>query len=531
MRACSSLLFWLLCARGALAQTAAPIAPPTAPADDKPAAIEAFENPVEPPPRPIETFENPAVAVTPAPVEPILKTGPELPSIRLRGTVRGESSVDTHFDSPRNVPLAENVAEGRLRAMVGVDVKVTSNLRLVLEGRAQLRFVTQRSFDRAKAFFEPMLGEAFVDLYTDAVDWRLGNQRIVIGANTALAASDALNPRDLRESFVQGELEDTVLPTFAIRAQGELGKLNWLAAYAPFFTPHRYFVFGQDEALSQPGLAPAFDNRRIDPSIEDSVQDRVLETQRPVPFAGDLALRVVSRGRVKIGASWVWMNEKLPRVAVDPEVSALSRAQASGRPLDSAAALSVANRFSAGEVLVRGTYLRQHLFSLEGSSIIGPGQLDVDLTFSPRQTFVDPGFAPINKASLTWVLGFSQASVSPVFYSVSYLGLAIPGVAASEQLLLVEPATAVGGARTAFFHLLMGTVAMPVWQDRFELQLRAAFEPIQRSFAVGPRVTFQAIEGLKIWLAAEVYEGPAWSAFGYFSRNDKIGVGVRYELF
>ena len=291
MRARTSL-FWLLCARAALAQTAAPIAPGVAPADEKPAAIEAFENPVEPTAGPaVEAFERPAV--TAAPVEPVRPAAPELPSIRLRGTVRGESSVDTHFDSPRNVPLAENVAEGRLRALVGVDVKVTSNLRLVLEGRAQLRFVTQRSFDRAKAFFEPMLGEAFVDLYTDAVDWRLGNQRIVIGANTALAASDALNPRDLRESFVQGELEDTVLPVFALRAQGELGKLNWLAAYAPFFTPHRYFVFGQDEALSQPGLAPAFDNRRVDPSIEDAVQDRVLETQRPVPFAGDLALRVV----------------------------------------------------------------------------------------------------------------------------------------------------------------------------------------------------------------------------------------------
>lgn len=491
---------WVLCARAAMAQSE---------------EIESFENAPEAAPAKIETIE----------------VVPQKPSVQLRGTVRGDTSVDTHFDSPRNVPLAENVAEARVRALIGVDVKVTSNIRLVLEGRAQVRFVTQRNFDRAKAFFEPMLGDAFVDLYTDKVDFRIGNQRIAIGANAALAPADSLNPRDLRESLIQGELEDTVLPVFAIRARGEIGQLDWLAAYTPFFTPHRYFVFGQDEALAQPGLAPAFDNRRIDPSIEDSVQDRVLETRRPVPFAGDIALRVVSRGKVKLGASWVWLNEKMPRVTVDSEVAALSRSQAAGKSLDSAAALSVANRFAAGEVLARGTYLRQHLFSLEGSTLIGPGQLDADVTFSPRQTFVDPGFAPINKASVTWVLGFSQASDSPVVYSVNYLGMAVPGVLANEQLLLIEPATSVGEARTAFFHLIMGTIAVPVWRDRFELQLRAAFEPIQRSFAIGPRVTFQAIEGLKLWLAAELYEGSAWSAFGYYSRNDKVIFGARYDVF
>ncbi len=480
----------------------------------------------------IESFES-----TPTPRQPLsaptehAAESSGLPSVQLHGHVKGEAGLDTQFDSPRNVPLAENVADARLRAVMGVDVKITSKLRLVLEGRAQLRFATQRNFDRAKAFFEPMLGEAFVDLYTEPVDFRLGNQRIALGANAALAPADALNPRDLRESLIQGELEDTVLPVFAIRAQGELGQVSWLAAYTPFFQPHRYFVFGQDEALTQPSLAPAFDNRRIDPSIEDAVQDRVLETRRPVPFAGDVAVRVVSRGRVKVGASWVWLNEKLPRLTVDPEVAAISRASAAGKTLDAAAALSISNRFQAGEVLATGTYLRQHLFSLEGSALLGPGQLDVDLTYSPRQTFIDPGFAPINKAAVTWVLGYSQASESPVIYSVSYLGMAIPGVKAQEQLLLIEPATAVGGDRAAFFHLLMGTIAVPVWQKRFELQLRAAFEPIGRSFSLGPRVTYQAIDGLKIWLSAEVYEGVAWSAFGYFSRNDKVVLGVRYDVF
>ncbi|MBL8910484.1 MAG: hypothetical protein JNM17_07245, partial [Archangium sp.] len=244
---------------------------------------------------------------------------PNAPSIRFFGWTSAYTALDTRFDSQRGAPLAENVFEGRARAVLGVDVKINEHLRLVLEGRAQVRGAFQRDFDRAKGFFEPMLGDAYVDLYTSKVDIRVGQQRIALGANAGLAPIDALNPRDLRE--MAGDLEVGILPVFAVRARGEIGKLSWLAAYVPFFQPHRTFVFGQDEGLLQPAFGAALDNTRIDPSVEDFLQDRVLETQRPPPFAGDLALRLSSDGRVKFGANWVWMNEKLPRVTMDPELS------------------------------------------------------------------------------------------------------------------------------------------------------------------------------------------------------------------
>ncbi len=476
-----------------------------------------------------EPFEEVDAGVAAAPVLEAFKTEPSGPTVRLYGWTSAYTSLDTRFDSQRGAALAENVWEGRLRAVLGVDVKISEHVRLVLEGRAQVRGATQRDFDRAKGFFEPMLGDAFVDLYTSKVDVRVGNQRIPLGANAALAPADALNPRDLRESAA--DLEDALLPVFALRAQGELGKLSWLAAYVPFFQPHRYFVFGQDDGLLQPTFGAALDNTRIDPSVEDYLQDRVLETQRPVPFAGDVALRVANDGRVKLGASWVWMNEKMPRVRVDPELSKVLASQAAGRPVDQAAAVSVLNRFQAGETLYRGFYGRQHLFSLEASALLGPGQLDVDLTYSPRQTFYDADFAPTDKASVTWVASYSQASDSPVLYSLSYLGMAIPDIGAREQLALLEPATAAGAPHTAFFHLFIGFVGVSVWNKRFELSLRGTFEPVQRSFSVAPRGTWQAVEGLKVFLAAEFYEGTPWSPFGYFGRNDRVLLGARYELF
>ncbi len=356
-------------------------------------------------------------------------------------------------------------------------------------------------------------------------------QRVSLGANAGLAAVDAVNPRDLRERPLGSEPEDTFLSTFAIRAQGEVGKLSWLAAYAPFFQPNRYVLFGQDEALLQPALAPSFDTRRIDASVEDINQERALETARPPLFAGDVALQVSSTGKVKVGATWAWVNEKMPRVRIDPELSAVMSAQAAGRPVDQAATASVFNRLQAGEQLFRGTYARQHILAAQASALLGPAQLDVDVSYSPRQTFFDASFNPIDKAAISWVATVSQASDSKFVYALSYLGLAVPDVLSAEQLILLEPATAMGANRAAMFHLLLGTASYTLLDDRLELSARGAVELMQGSFAVSPRVTWLGVENLKLWLSGEFSVGSQYSPFGYFSRNNKVVIGARYELF
>jgi len=469
----------------------------------------------------IESFEPVDAGAPIANVESFETPKTWQPSVHAYGWTQLYGSVDTRFDSPRGSAMAENVGEVRWRAWLGLDVKLLDWVRVVVEGRFQARGTAQRDGDRLKGFFEPMLGDAYVDLYTRYVDIRIGNQRIPLGANVGFAPADALNARDFRETV--GEPEDFVIPVFAIRAQGDVGPISWLAAYVPFFTPNRFFLFGQDESVLQPVFARSLDNTRIDPSIEDYVQDHLMETKRPAPFVGDVALRAKYQGRVNIGASWVWMNEKTSQVTMDPELQRAFTSQA--------AAVSVLNRAQAGETLYTGRYLRQHLFSLEGSALLGPGQLDVDASYTPRQTFYDQSFKPVNKQAVTWVASYSQASDSPFFFAVSYMGMAIPDIGAKEQLVIIEPATARGAPHTAFFHLFSAALAYSFLDKRFEVSVRGSFEPIQRSFSISPRFTWAAVDGLKVFVMGEIYEGSAWSAFGYFNRNDRVILGARYELF
>ncbi len=469
----------------------------------------------------------PAAAPAPAPEE--FQSAPAAPTVRVSGGVHLRVGVDTDFEERRADGLSEQVVDTWGRATLGTDVKLSPSLRLLVEGRALWRANAERGLVEGKALFEPTLGEAFLDVYTRHVDVRVGQQTLAFGANAAFAPTDVLNPRDFRVGPVLAEPEDAKLPVFAARALATVGPLSVTGVWVPVFQPHRYSVFGQDDAIIQPGLGVGVPFT-VDASIEGQLQPHLLESERP-QFAGDVGLRVGSEvGGVRVGASWVWMHEKLPQVRLDPELEALMRAEERGEPPEAALVLSVQERLRAGEQLATGRYMRQHIFGLEASTLVGPAQLDVDVGFSPAQTFFDDRLRPLRKRALTWVLGVSQAEESNFVYALTYQGLAVPGVEERELLVLLEPGTARGMARTAFLHLLVGDVRYSALEGALELGFRGAFEAVQRSFVLVPRVEYRLVEGVQVGLAAEVYAGEPYSPFGYFGRNDQVLGTLRLTL-
>lgn len=477
---------------------------------------------------------EPAIAESVKSREPTAGDGaPVNSSARVFGTAKAQLGVHTQWSGTSDGTSSENVVGLRSRANLGLDWKASESVRVTVEGRALWRGAAQEGLRRGKAYFEPTLGEAFVDLYTPHVDLRFGNQIVAFGANAILAPTDRLNPIDLRENFLSGDPEDWKLSVLAVRALGAIGPWTWTAFFAPFFTPDRYTVFGQDEALIQPALGLGIP-LSIDPSIEDQLQSNLLETERPnaFPHLGDFGVRVGTEvGRVKLGLSWAWMNEKLPVVALDPQLAAAVAVLARGGIPDPSLVLSLQDRLRSGARLITGTYPRQHIFAAEASRLFGPVQIDLDLGFSPAQTFYDAQLLAIRKHAATLVLGVSQAAESRFLYALTYAAIAVPSLDADQTLFLLEPHSAAGARRTGIFHVIVATASYWVLDDRLQLGVRGAFEPVQHSFALGPRATYKIKEGLSIWAGVELYEGASFSPFGYYGRNDQIAAGVRADLF
>lgn len=450
---------------------------------------------------------------------------------RLRARLGGQVAVDTRFEPTPALGWAENAFDADAWAVVGAEIRLGERSSLSLEARARWRAAAQAGFGRPKADAEAWLGETFLDLYGAWADLRIGWQRIPLGANAVLAPADALNARDLRTGALFGEPDGALLPAPAVRAQGELGPVRWLLAYVPFFQPHRYALIGQDAALIQPA-AEAYFPLALDPTIEDLATEHLLETQRPPGFgvSGDLAARAsVELWKTRLGVGWLWANEKFPALSVDPELAYLMKAVSLERAPDPAVLVSVQNRLAAGEPLFRGTYPRRHLLWAEGSAIAGPVQVDVDLAYSPAQTFFSDGLGALRRPAVTWVLGVSPAERTEVTYAVTYLGMAVPGVPADELLFLLEPSTARGAERTAWFHLVAAAVSRTFFDDSLEVALAVAVEPVQRSFTIAPRVTYRVADQVRVGLGAAFYEGPPTSPFGYVDRNDEVAVSVEWE--
>jgi hypothetical protein len=471
----------------------------------------------------VEAWDEPSAAAPDAPAV----------AARVYGTLRTRAGVDTSFDSPRGDPLGENVFDLGARLTLGMDAELSAHVRAVVEGWAFWRGTAQRGLQRQKAVFEPELGEAYVDLYTPKVDVRLGNQVVAFGANPAFAPADQLNPRDLRESYLLSEWADGKLPNLAARARGTWGKVDWTAAYFPFFRPNRFTLTGQDEALLQPALG-LWVPLTPDPSIEDGLQPHLLETTRPnaLPWNGDLGLRATTRAAAtRLGLSWIWIHEKTPTVELDPELAALVRARARGVEPEPSLWVSLQERAAAGQALWSGRYHRQHVLSAEAQRLVGGAQLDVDVSWSPAQTLLGSDLQPLRKQTFSAVVGLSQASESRFFYNLTWLALAVPELPSDGYLFLLEPATAAGAPRTVWFHALAAMASWRLLDERLTLSVRAAVEPVQRSWVLAPKVAWKGPGRVTAALGAELYGGRPWSPFGYYGRNDQVVGLLSVDLF
>lgn len=189
------------------------------------------------------------------------------------------------------------------------------------------------------------------------------------------------------------------------------------------------------------------------------------------------------------------------------------------------------SRLAAQEHLYSATYRRQHIFGVDASFLSGPLQIDADIGYSPRQTFIDSQLRPLSKSVLSWVVSLARAEEGDVAYAAGYQGMAVFGVGAREQLLLIEPAYAVGAERPAWLHLFWGQLGYRQSDSRWEFSVRALFEPIGRSVAVAPQVTFHPSECWKLWLAGDLFFGSDFSPLGYFRRDSQVVAGARFDFF
>ncbi len=462
---------------------------------------------------------------------------------RFYGNLRSRLAIDTRFDSRPGDPLPENVAELQSWALLGGEAAITDRFKIVVEGKFRHRAVEERpppgqpfllvNGQNAKATFEAMPNEVYLDWYTPQADFRFGNQVMSFGANAQFAPADVLNPVDLREGLLFNDPSDVKLPVLAARARGELYGVNWMVAYVPFFVPDKFDLYGQDEALIQPypGLNPVLPN--LDRSVEDREQQSFIITQLPkdLPQYGDIAARLTTHvGPATLGVDYAYTREKLPEVIVDPELARFATEGPQAPFSDPATALSLSQRYGAGEKLLTGTFPRYQVGEVEGSALLGPVQLDADVGYSPERLYVDSKLNPVFHPTAVGTFTVADARGTNLTLLATVVVLWVFDIPQGEQLLLVDLPGAEAKEHNTIGAGVMAFAGYRFLNDQLEIEGRAFLDARQWSRAGGLKATWRFNDHVHGSLGGEYWDGPEASPLGYFRRNTNAYAEIRLDL-
>lgn len=116
------------------------------------------------------------------------------------------------------------------------------------------------------------LREAYLDVYFDNIDLRIGKQQIIWGKSDGVFITDIVSPKDLRE-FLLPDFDEIRMGVTAVKADYYSGNHTFEVVWLPVFTATR---MPEDESIWQPAMdfpvTPVFDyaQRDVEGSLENS---------------------------------------------------------------------------------------------------------------------------------------------------------------------------------------------------------------------------------------------------------------------
>ena len=321
------------------------------------------------------------------------------------------------------------------------------------------------------------LREAYVDLYFDSLELRIGQQQIIWGKGEGVFITDVVSPKDLRD-FILPDFAEVRLGIPALRADYYLGGSTFELVLVPLFVPSR---------PPEPGsiwyLTPSFP---VAPTLHPA--------QEPAT--------VLENG--ELFARWSWLG-----AALDFELMG-------GLMWDDEPALHLARTVDSGtgQVTSIDVQPRYHRLALAGGS------------FSTTLAGV------VLRAEGAWYSGKRFATLAPTdadglvekdyLHYLAGLDFSLAGLDLSAQFVqrvildYEDPIVQDRLDTTATFR-----VSDTLLRDTLRLELFAYLGVNEWDALLRPKVTWTAADGLELSAGADLFLGDTGS-FGRFDGNDQV---------
>lgn len=484
------------------------------------------------------------------------KAGPEPAApdkVEVRGFARTTAVLGLASDgsAPRLSGNAETPTEERVGYERGLsvnqaylDVRYTraKSFQAVLSGSLAytaglVEGVPGQDFSQREAksiLVEPVLREAYVGFYSERVDVRLGQQRIVWGNSDAVTPNDILNARDTRNRL-QLDPEMYNIPTLAARADFDLGIAVLGLVAQPFFVPDRAAIYGSNWAIVQPD-SPRHVRKFFgthgqgrDPSEIEAAFIRSKSTQASLDGASIGASLRFHFGGIDASYYYHYGRDRSPFIYLDPAVAAeLDRSGGTGASF--AEIYAIQERASAaygGPFIVQS--IRRHHVGTDLATTAGPFVLRMDAAFDTAATFyakdtLNSVARPTAQvvAGAEYQRGFGKVIVLEATY-MRLLGPEIPIVPTANQandgpLLFVKEDNV--GVANAIRWLFLDSIVV-------EARTFLGLQPL--SWVVRPEIGY-ASSSFTFRVGYLAIDGSGGSFGGYYRRNESLYVTMRYSF-
>lgn len=470
----------------------------------------------------------------------VLPTRPKSGGIQARvgGYYEFRLALDTSHENG-----FEDIMDVRNILDIFVNVQFAKRAKIYIGGRMVYRNVCERREDTTfflfngenyKHQFEVEPREMYLDFYTKfGLDIRAGYQIFAWGANDTLAPGDVLNPMDIRDGFAQDPSKQPKIPVFALKLNYRFSKFNITAAWIPFYSPHKAYIYGHDFALVQPSviLPLAAYLATIDPALEDAIQDDFLKAHTPDEdiLNSQAAIRFWgTQGGVDFGLSYAFLWERLPYAMLDPELGKLLYLGFQENPDYRQLAFlanNVLQRVQRMEPLYLITYKRQHVISADMSTSLGPLILKADVGIVPQMTLYGqnhflPTVYPFRKPVLTYSVGLDYRYQEDFFVLVQWYHMIVLNMKEGESLFMVKEHVT----------MILFMLRLVLLDEKLEIGISGMGGISQRDLVLGPYVKYKFNSHWSLTLGGNILEGRKQSIGGYFDHHDQVYLSLKYTL-
>ncbi|MFH1502187.1 MAG: DUF1302 family protein [Candidatus Eisenbacteria bacterium] len=330
------------------------------------------------------------------------------------------------------------------------------------------------------------LRQAYVDIYWDSVDLRVGRQQVIWGKGDGVFITDVVSPKDLRR-FLIPDFEEIRIGVDALKLDYYRGsatlELIWVPVFAPSLAPDAGSIWARSvEFPAEPSFDPS--SEEVEASLENS---EVFAKYSLLSSSFD----------IEVMAGHAWDDEPALHTSVelDPDTGELlSLVVAPQHHRLSLAGGSFSTEVGGTVVRGEGAYYWGKHFATE-DPLVGGGVLERDYVH--------------------YLLG-----VDWTLFGVSMSAQFI------QEVILDHDDSLASGARSDVMTFLLSDSLL---NDTLNLEFFSYVGLSDGDALLRPKVSYDVADGFEIQFGADLFVGDA-GVFGTYDANDSVYAKLKYSF-